>query len=45
VAGGEQGRQSIQEAQVRQLEDPGARLVNLIRPALGAMRHATAANL
>jgi phosphate transport system protein len=43
VAGGEQGRQPIQEAQAQELEGTSARLVDLIRPALAAMRHATAA--
>ena len=43
VAGGKQGCQPIQEAQAQELEGPSARLVDLIRPALAAMRHATAA--
>jgi phosphate transport system protein len=43
VAGGEQGRQPIRGAQAQELEGPSARLVDLIRQALAAMRHATAA--
>jgi len=43
VAGGEEGRQPPRKAQVEELEGLSTQLVDLIRPALAAMRHATAA--
>lgn len=43
MAGGEEGRQPLLEAQVEELEGLSTQLVDLIRPALATMRHATAA--